>query len=259
VSDLGTATVALARAILGGIAAAGVDAAAVAREVGIAAADLADPEARVAGAVVFDLFERAVEVTGDPRFGLHLAISMPPGAMAVCEFAVRSAPDVREALLVMLRYYALVHEQTALALEIRGRTARIVHRDRKSRSVPRAASELLLASIVHRGRLYTGGDLPLRSVAFIHAAPPDSRELARFFAAPIRFGAPVDELLFEASWLDRPLATADPALHSVLGRYADALLEKLPRGDPFLDGVRRAIAESLRGRDPSLQATSAAR
>src|SRR5262249_20680484 len=155
VGDLGTATVALARVILGGVAAMGGDAQRVARDVGLEAKDLADADARVPGGVVFDLFERAVEATNDPLFGLHLAVAMPAGAMAVCEYAVKSAPTVREALEVMLRYYALVHEQTALELVVRGRTARIVHHDRKSRAVPRAAAELLLATIVHRGRLYT--------------------------------------------------------------------------------------------------------
>jgi AraC-like DNA-binding protein len=130
VSDLGTATVAIVRAILGGIAQAGVDASAVAAELGVAPETLADPDARVPGALVYDLCERALAVTRGPLFGLRLAIAMPAGAMAVCEYAV-------------------------------------------------------------------------------------------------------------------------------LERYADALLEKLPRGDPFVDNVRRAVADALRGRDPSLQATAA--
>jgi AraC-like DNA-binding protein len=248
---------ALVRAILGGIAVAGGDATALAREVGIDLELLGNADARVPGEIIFDLFDRAPEVTHDPMFGLHLAVGMPPGAMAVCEYAVRSAPNVHEALLVMLRYYALVHEQTQLELQVKRGTGRIVHHDRKSRSVPRTASELLLASIVHRGRLYTSGAFPLRAVSFMHPAPEGVAELERFFGVPVHFGAPVNEVVFEARWLEQPLATADPALHAVLERYADALLEKLPRGDPFLDNVRRAIAEALRGRDPSLQATAA--
>jgi AraC-like DNA-binding protein len=111
--------------------------------------------------------------------------------------------------------------------------------------------------IVARGRQISGRAWPLRAVGFAHPPPADDREHRRFFGCEVRFAEPEDSLAFDREFLDAPLPAADPALSSVLERYGDGLVARLPAGDPFLDDARRAVAALLRGGDTSLEALAA--
>lgn len=247
---------AVVRALATALAAAGARVDGVLAELGIDVATLSDPDARVPTERAFALFERAEELSGDPDFGLHTGARMPLGAVEVLDHATRTSRTIADAIQRMTRYYALLVERIEVRLDAIGDLARVTHCTEPPLVSPRHAVEMLFAVIVARGRELTGCEWPLRFVRFVHARPADTRELERFFRAPIEFGQPVDELLFERSFLDAPLSTADPALSKVLDRYADVLLARLPAADPFLTDVRGAVAETLRGGEPSLVATA---
>ncbi len=63
------------------------------------------------------------------------------------------------------------------------------------------------------------------------------------FRAPVTFGAAVDELELDASQLATPLASADPITLDALEARVVQLTEVA--SDPFLERVRRAVADNL--------------
>ena len=78
---------------------------------------LDDVEARMPLAVEERLWQRAAEHTSDPLFGLHAAQAIRPGAFDVLDYAVRTAPTLRAALLRLARYNRLVHDLATFEFE----------------------------------------------------------------------------------------------------------------------------------------------
>jgi hypothetical protein len=252
----GTMSTVVLRVLGSGLSAAGVKVEDHFAKLGICLETLADPDERVSTMAAFALFERIGELTGDPHFGLHAGAGISPGAMEVLDYATRASRTIGEGLERMARYYVLLVENIETKLETAGDLARITHRGVPPLRSPRHAVEFLFAAIVARGRALTGRNWPLRRVRFIHGPPESTAELQHFFAAPLDFGQPFDEIVFDLAFLDQPLATADPSLAAVLDRYVETLLAKLPSADPWLVRVRRAVAETLPGGEPNLESSA---
>jgi AraC-like DNA-binding protein len=256
VADLGTISVAVLRSLLAALAAAGVDADAILTELGISYATLREPESRISTEVVYGLFARAPDMAADADFGLHAGAKAPLGTFEVLDHATRTSRTIGEALQRTVRFYALLIERVELRLDIVGATARITHRAPPPIVSPRAAVEMLFAIIVARGEALTGAEWPLRRVRFVHPRPEHVSECERFFHAPIEFGQPMDELLFDVDWLDRPLLTADEGVALTLERFASTLLAKVSREGGFLADVKGSIAGTLNGASPTLDASA---
>jgi len=251
----GTLSVLVLRAICVALDRAGVDTRSLLTDLGVAPSLLQQGEARLPAGVVFRALERAPELTGDECFCLRAADAIPLGTMEVLDFAMRSSQTMGEALARIVRYYALIDDASELRIEKDGDVARIAGY-RTTRPSPLRATELLFSLIVNRGKQLTGRPWPLREVCFVRSAPLDARTHERFFGAPVRFAQRRNEIVFEARWLDVPCLTRDPPLALFFDRHASALLRRLPAPAGFLDVVRGAIAESMRGSDPHLQVTA---
>ncbi len=251
----GTLSVLTLHALALAITHAGGDARALFDAVGVDPSLLEQPEARVPAEVAFAAFERAPSCVEDEAFCLRVADSIPLGTMAVLDFAVRSSATMGEALARVIRYYALIDDGSTLHLETEGAVTRLVGR-RTEPASPRAATELLFGMIVSRGKDYTGRPWPMRAVSFLKGPPRDARGHEQFFGAPVRFGATQNELVFDTAWLDVSCRARDADLAGFLDQQVTAMLERLPRPTSFLDAVRRAVTETIRGSDPLLQATA---
>ena len=237
---------------------AGGDADGILRDAGVDVRVLADPEARVPRDVAFAAFELAMKEVSDPTFCLTAAEAVPLGAMATLDFAVRSSQTLGEAMQRVARYYRLVDDESVLHVEHIGATA-MLWAEPRAMPPPRAATELLFSMIVTRGRGYTGEPWPLREVRFVGPAPRGAHGQdghARFFGAKVRFLAPRNELVFDASFLDVPCRAADPALSTFLDTEVEARLQKIAKPEPFLVEVRRAVSQAMHGSEPTLASTA---
>jgi len=252
----GTLSVVVVRALLDALESAGADPRALLDELGDQARHLEQPEARLPADLAFRIFERAPELTGDELFCLHAARAIPLGALEVMDFATRSSATMGDALERTVRYYALVDDRTTLSIERRGAVARLVGKNRSLPYAPRAATELLFAMVIARGEQLTGERVPLLEVKFRERPPLDPTGHRRFFGVPVSFCQPDDEICFEASWLEARCSSHDPALERFFDRYARRYLERLSGPASFVDEVRRAVAEGLRGSEPTLAVTA---
>src|SRR5262245_38599710 len=66
--------------------------------------DLADPDIRLPESVVEAAWRSAASVTGDPAIGLHVAESLPRGALDLIEYAFRSSATLASGLERLARY-----------------------------------------------------------------------------------------------------------------------------------------------------------
>lgn len=235
------------RPLVSGLRALGHDPAPLLHAFEIDDATLDDPDARVPMASVVGLLARAVETTGDPDLGLHLAERAEPGSFDVQFYAMISSPTLGDAFRRLSRYQRLIHETTRIELEVEGARAELRHVLPGGAGVPRHSAEFLITAWVRVGRIVTGSDWAPTEVRFAHPAPQRTSEHSRFFRAPVRFSMGQNALVLPAPLLETPSVNADTSLLAVLDRYATERLEHAPRSSSVADRVRAALAESLDG------------
>jgi AraC-like DNA-binding protein len=220
---------------------------------------LDDPDARISLVQEEALWQQAVRQTGDPAFGLHAAELLRPGAFDVLDYAVRTAPDLREALQRLVRYHRLVHDLAVFTVnEAPGQAACIEHRFAVPGIQPcRHALEFKFASVLVIGAQVTGAPMQALQVSFPHAAPPALDEYRRIFGVEPVFMAPAATLTLGRDLLARPLA-ADAGLSRIVLEHADRLLQARQQEADGADGlvarVSRCLAEHLCNGPPSLSA-----
>ncbi|HEX7602063.1 MAG TPA: AraC family transcriptional regulator [Polyangiaceae bacterium] len=238
------------------LAAMGRDHTEILRKAGIEPEAVGDPDARVPVSAAFRVFELAVAATENEAFGLRAAEAIPLGSLEVVDLAARSAATARAGITQLARYYAFIDDGAELDITSTRETVTIARKNVRNEEAPLAAVELLFGAIVLRGRQLTGSAPPVRAVRFRQPAPKDPAPHDAFFGVPVTFGWPRNELELEASWLDRPILGADPAVSSLVERFLRSLTASLPKSDDVVDRARRAIAEDLSSGEPPLEAVA---
>lgn len=226
----------------------------------------ADPDARISLAQERALWDAAAQRSGDALFGLHAATLLKPGAFDVLEYAVRSAPTLRQALERLARYNRIEHDVAVFSVRDRADDTRVTHTFPGPIEAPcRHAVEFTLASVALIASQISAAPVTPRTVELRHAAAGPLDEYARVFGATPRFGAAANAIEWDRALLERPLPATDPALSRVLVRHAEAVLAALPAlqagyaervqhillgnlssGDTTLDSVARRLKLSAR-------------
>jgi hypothetical protein len=180
------------------------------------------------------LWARAAELSGDACFGLHAAALIRPGAFDVMDYAVRTAPTLREALERLARYNRLVHDVATFRIVDTGETVRIEHGFVSPGHQPcRQASEFTLASLpVVAAQIAGSPTLPALAVEFAHAAPAELAPYREVFGLVPRFGAEVSAISFDAARLREPVPDADPACRASSPRMPNACWPSWRRRSP---------------------------
>ena len=244
-------TVRAIRPLVSGLRELGHDPTTILAAVGIDDTTLNDPDGRVPMSVAIALLARAVEQTGDTNLGLHLAEHAELSSVDVHFYAMASSPTLGAAYERLCRYQRLIHETSRVELEIRDDRAVLRHQLAGGMAAPRQTAEFLLTAWVRTGRVVTGVDWRPLEVHFAHPAPPDPSEHACFFRADVHFAMGENALVLPTALLQTPCVRADPALVAVLDRYAADRLEQAPRTSSIADRVRSALADELRGGEPT--------
>jgi AraC-like DNA-binding protein len=224
-------------------------------EVGIGDAILDDAGAMIDLQPIADIYERAAALTGDDAFGLHVGERARPVLRDILDYAVMSRPTIAAAFEELQPLVRVLYPEAEIALIVRRGTAGFSYRmAAKEARTQRQRCEALVTTVKKIAERAIGRtDPPPISVSFQHPAPRDPSEHERIFRAPVRFGCPASEIVFEANVLQEPVATADPNLSAVLDRHTRELLARLPATQRFGDQVRRSLAAAFtRGAPPSL-------
>jgi AraC-like DNA-binding protein len=235
----------------------GVDRAQLLAAVGVSEALLEDRDARVPLEIERHLWHEAARATSDGDFGLHIAERAPPGAFDVLDYAARASPTLGEAFERVARYQRLMH--AGFEMQVVRRSDRIVLQQvpRWSHAVSRHTVEAWAASIVVRGRLFSGTSWVPLEVELPHPAPARTQEHRRIFGAPVRFDRDAVRLHLEPTLLERRLVTADQRLCAMIDDYAQARLARVPHSERLVDHVRALVVNATAGGDPSLRAIAA--
>jgi AraC-like DNA-binding protein len=182
--------------------------------------------------------------TGDLALGLKAGNLTCLGWGGGLEYAMHSAPTLREGMVIAGRYAHLFSDTLEPKLEVHGDRA-LIRFDNKL-PWPRVAAEFTLAAWCANHIRPLLEEAPWFECWFAHDAPVDLREYERVFGrAKLVFNAPCYGFAFDAKYLEAPLATSDPTLHALHCVHLQVLHAARPKHRNVSYSVRDIVAKQL--------------
>ena len=249
----------------------GVDCPAIFRELGLDYAALVDPDVRFAQDGMTRLWQRAVELSGNPAIGLNMAKVVRPASFHVVGYALMSSRTLKEGLARLVRYQRIIAEGADLSFRPTPRGYELtlaIHGDRLPPA--RQSAEASLAYALAFCRWMTGKPIRPQQVLLQGDPPADPEPFQLVFLAPLKFNAVHYALLFERADMEAALPTANDSLAQLHDRFAGEYLARfsesrvthlarqtlcrlLPQGEPKREAVAQALHLSQRTLQRRLQ------
>jgi AraC-like DNA-binding protein len=208
---------------------------------------LADPNVRVPEALTEAAWRLAATLTQDDALGIHLAETLPRGALDLIEYALRTSPSLANGLDRLARYGRLLSDRVAVRTHRKDDGLLFLVHDTATTSLHSARAEFALAFALKLARDCTGASIRPIRVGFAHRAPDNLSEHRRFFNGPIRFAAGASSMSLGASDGARPMREADPALAGIIRRRLENALSDPVRSSAraMSTRVRHLLVERL--------------
>jgi AraC-like DNA-binding protein len=189
----------------------------------------------------------AASLTRDQALGIHLAESLPRGALDLIEYALRSSSSLGHGLDRLARYGRLMSDRVAARIHREGESLLFLVHDTATTPLHPARSEFALAVALKLARDSTGADITPLRVCFAHPAPGDISEHRRFFHGRVRFAAGSSSMSLSAADAARPMRNADAALAEIIRRRLEnALSDRDRSGAATMNSrVRGLLVEHL--------------
>lgn len=219
--------------------------------------ELDDLEGRLPLEVALRFYEDASLVADEPQLSLKVSLQVDPGTLGAVAYAIRCCATLGDALRRLKTIHPLIMDLGSVELVEEGNRARLMMQ-MPSPALPvyRHIVEGYLASWLRRARCLTDAAFDPRVVRFRHRQPASIALHQQIFRAPIEFAHTHDEMELDRAVLDLPIRTHDPVLGQVLDRYMEELLQRLPPVNDFVSAVRQFVLGSLKGGEPTLEATA---
>jgi AraC-like DNA-binding protein len=239
------------RAVVDACVRGGFDPSELLRPLGVAEADLADPNARIDVRLADAIWRRALGLTSDAALALHAAETLPFGAYRLIDYLAAFSSTVGEAVSRLARSFGLVDSRAGLAVVPEDAGIAVVLSSLVG-PVPQASQEFTFTALVTR-IAHLAGPVRLARVDLTFPTPADVSEHWRIFQAPLCFDAERAALVVAAESWKQPLSGSNPALAEILDAHARRVLDELPCGEGLLFRAREALADAVRAEHvPSL-------
>jgi AraC-like DNA-binding protein len=221
------------------------DATAIRQLPGLGALD--DPDGRVVEETAEAVWRLASQLTHDEALGVHVAESLPRGALDLVEYAFRSSPSLHTGLERLARYGRVLSDRAAVRMETNDAGLLLIVGDVGTTALHSSRAEFALALVLKLARDATGVELAPVQVSFAHAQPEDAFEHRRFFRGPVRFAAGSNTMMLSDIDAARPLLDADGALSAIVRRRLDKVVADRALAEPasLRARVRRMLVENL--------------
>ncbi len=230
-------------------------------------ADLANRDLVVAAEAEARLIELAAHVAGDPAFGIRMAEGADPRDAGLLYYLSNATATLRQALTLQSKYIHVANAslEMILAASPGGDGVVEVQPVGHRRQPLKHAIEFHLAAVLKLLREIAGRPVVPARATFAHHRSAAIRDVERFFACPVEFGAPSDQLHFSRETLETPVLAADSRLLDILKPYVERMAslrggrsaplrvavenliqKQLPHGQARIDVIANALGVSTR-------------
>lgn len=233
----------------------GVPRSALAEAVGLDPITLRLQDGRLPVSVVTTLYEDAARLTGDEAFGLHFLEGTDwylRDALGYAGLAKNSLRDAFERLGPALREL----QRVEVDMQVVGPRAHLTHRRIDGAAYSRHYTEAWVVGIVQFIALAIGQNFHPQLVTFRHSEPPDTSEHERILQSKVLFDQPANQVIFDASTLELPIAYSDARLSSVLDTHLEDLRSRSITKKRWADAVRHALRDGLAAQETTLRAVA---
>jgi AraC-like DNA-binding protein len=233
-----------AEAILAVLEDFGIDSDEVLTEAGIDPALFADPDNLITYAARDRLFKECVSRTGCQHFGLLVGQRMDLNALGLVGLLMRTSPDVRAALQVLVNLLHLHSQGAVMVLRIDDDVAMLTYDafDSGLEATDQTGSGAV-AMMLNVMRTLCGPEFQPVEASFAHRRPADINVFRKFFKVPLYFDAEHFGLVFSCDWLDVRPPGADDELQRLLRKQIAALEAEYSL--EFPDQVRKVLRSTL--------------
>ena len=220
-------------------------------EFGLHPADFEDPENRIRYSTVTQLLSRCTEVTRCPHFGLLVGQRAGTSALGAVGFLMQSSPTVRTALEILVRHL-WVHSPSVAATVVEDSSFATLDLTFQETGLEGLVPYLEMgnAIVCNIMRGLCGHHWQATEVRFAHGRPRNLMPYRQFFRAPLRFDTGETAVVFSRGWMDTPLLSADPLLHTMMEQRVSEQASLVH--DDIASQLRRVLPSLVTGHGASL-------
>ena len=207
---------------------------------GLTSEQLADPEFRIPTAIANDMVKHALKLTGEPTLGYHLGTQMRISIHGFIGYAIMTANNITEALVLANRFIQLRLPFLQLFFSTFGVKATVqLQTDIQMEPLRTEISIALMIGLISMAKAITGISDATGEIDFDFKKPEGfERFMVKFPTHQFRFEQPYLLLSFDKNYLMNKLVHADPIASQIAINQCEAELSAL--------GERHRIAMRVR-------------
>jgi AraC-like DNA-binding protein len=190
------------------------------------------------------IVELALDLTGDPAFGLHWAESLTPSSFAPISYLIAQSTNLSQGFASLAQFGKLLSDEPGYELlERDGQlTVKRLSAAGESLRMQRFTAEMVVASFFKLVRRFNVGARPER-VSFAYAAPDYRDEYTRIFDQEVHFEQAYTGIVFDRALLDAASLQRDEGIHDALRALAERRMSRLTQDAPYALRVRDILVE----------------
>jgi AraC-like DNA-binding protein len=242
--------------LLDALAREGISASQALAGVGLSEQDVADPATRVSLTQVIAGFRNAVRLSSDPMFPYRTGLHFHMSTYGMYGFAMLSSVDFRQTMQFAAQYHQLAAPLVDMAFaEEDGLgvwTLEPKQHPQMDASLSRQVVEMYFGIHTSLHRDVMSSEFAPVELRVTFEAPSDPAAHAGVLGAPVSFGQPRNQLVFDASWLDRRPSLGNALTYAAVLKVCDQFVDELRRRAGVVGTVRHLLLTNLM-RNLSLQ------
>ncbi len=235
--------------VVDALAAEGVPAEQALAEVGVAAAALRLPSARVSLNQVIACYRNADRLSRDPHFAYRAGLRFHVSTYGIFGFAILSSTNFRQTAHFALNYHQLATPLADLGFrEGDGEamwTITPLSNPRIDARLYRFLVELQVGAHVALHRDIMGPEFVPSALHVTYGPRGDTPGFEAAFGCPVVFGASENRMVFDAAWLDHRAELGNEVTYASIVRLCDTMMEELKLNLGTVGRVRQLLLVNL--------------
>jgi len=244
-------------ALVGVLVETGVPAEAALAGSGLSESRLQAPGTRISYKQMLAVFRNALQLTPDPALALLAGQRMHVTAYGMYGYALLSSPTHADGVDFAVRHHRVMGPVADMVFALRDAAVVFSYQPLlvpdPTDALYRFVTEFQFASHLTLTTDLYGAAFKFSQVRLSYPAPAHASAYRKVFKCPVHFRQPVDELRFDAAWLDEPMPYADPITNAMAREMCEKSLAEVNQAEGLAASIRRVLIEHP-GRFPSVEA-----
>lgn len=214
------------------------------------------PDGRIPVKEYMAIEEKAVAMTNDPCFGLHVGQLYTPGSWSIIDYIAMNSRTLGDALSLSGMYAKIVSGVVKPTVKPKpGEIEILLDVPARYPDISPHCYHTVLANMAQMVRKLTGRPISPIRVRCGNPEPPESvrAEFSAFFDCPVLFGSGIYSIVFHPSIRSIPLPQSDPNLLKYFQSLASDSMRQLEKKGGVTEEVVSLMVTRLSGKGASIR------